>query len=118
MNQAQNKSRQLRRIKAAHTVIWAFFASCILAIPVLGWAGMYSHAFWLTCIVMVEVLILALNRWRCPLTGVAGRYTDDRRANFDIYLPAWLARYNKLIFGTLFVAGLASVFLRWRGWLG
>jgi hypothetical protein len=29
---------------------------------------------------------------RCPLTGIAARYTDDRRDNFDIYLPPWLAR--------------------------
>jgi hypothetical protein len=40
--------------------------------------------------------VLWLNGWRCPLTDVAARYTDDRRANFDIYLPEWLARYNEL----------------------
>ena len=44
------------------------------------------------------------------------RYTDDRRVNFDIFLPVWLARYNKLIFGALFVAGVALTVLRWRGW--
>ena len=37
---------------------------------------------------------------------VAARYTDERRANFDIWLPEWLARHNQSIFGTLFVAGL------------
>ena len=43
---------------------------------------------------------------RCPLTDVAARYTSDRRDNFDIYLPLWLARYNKHVFGTLYVAGI------------
>jgi hypothetical protein len=57
-------------------------------------------------LVFVEVAVLAVNGGRCPLTAVAARYTDDRRDNFDIYLPLWLARYNKLIFGTLFVVGL------------
>lgn len=111
-------SSHLRTIKAVHTVIWAIFASCVLAIPVFGWAEMYRHVLWLAGIVGVEILILAMNRWQCPLTGVAARYTDDRRANFDIYLPEWLARHNKLIFGTLFVVGQATVLLRWRGCVG
>ena len=42
----------------------------------------------------------------CPLTSIAARYTDDRRANFDIYLPEWLARHNKAVFGALYVAGI------------
>lgn len=111
-------SSYLRTIKAVHTVIWAIFATCILAIPVFAWAEMYRYVFWLTSIVIVEIVVLALNRWQCPLTGLAARYTDDRRANFDIYLPAWLARHNKLIFGTLFVVGQAIVVSRWFGWMG
>jgi len=43
------------------------------------------------------------------------RYTDDRSDNFDIFLPLWLARNNKLIFGLLFISG-ESVWL-WR-WIG
>jgi len=50
--------------------------------------------------------------------GVAERYTDDRRDNFDIYLPLWLARYNKEIFGVLFLAGVLYTLARWRGWAG
>jgi hypothetical protein len=42
---------------------------------------------------------------RCPLTDVAARYTDRRTDNFDIYLPVWLARNNKRVFGGLWVAG-------------
>jgi hypothetical protein len=48
-----------------------------------------------------------------PLTSVAAHYTEDRADNFDIYLPLWLARYNKTIFGTLFVCGCAFAFARW-----
>jgi len=36
---------------------------------------------------------------------LAGRYTGDRQENFDIYLPVWLARRNKLIFGALYMGG-------------
>ena len=63
-------------------------------------------------IVAVEVLILVVNRMSCPLTAIAARYTDDRRANFDIYLPEWLARHNKTIFGSLYVMGVVLTLLR------
>jgi hypothetical protein len=33
----------------------------------------------------------------------AARFTESRADNFDIYLPNWLARHNKTVFGTLFV---------------
>ena len=58
-------------------------------------------------------LLLALNRGRCPLTDLAGRYTEDRTDNFDIYLPIWLARHNKIIFGTLFAMGELFLLGRW-----
>jgi hypothetical protein len=32
-----------------------------------------------------------------------------RRDNFDIYLPLWLARRNKAIFGALFVLGVTGI---------
>ena len=67
----------------------------------------------LTLIVIVEVAVLVSNRFKCPLTDVAARYTDDRRDNFDIYLPLWLARYNKHIFGSLFVAATLFTVIQW-----
>jgi hypothetical protein len=107
----------LRLVKGVHTVAWAFFAGCILALPVVAWRGEFAAAAALTGLVLLEVLVLVVNGMRCPLTAVAARYTEDRRENFDIYLPLWLARYNKVIFGWLFGAGLAFTLARWGGWL-
>ncbi len=81
--------RALFRIKVVHTFVWAVFAGCIVAIPLASWRGAHRAAFWLAAIVAVEVAVLALNRWSCPLTAVAARYTEDRRENFDIYRPGW-----------------------------
>jgi hypothetical protein len=103
----------LRIVKAIHTVAWAFFAGCILAIPVAALRGQFRLASGLTIMVLLECAVLAVNGMRCPLTGVAARYTDNRRDNFDIYLPLWLARYNKLIFGWLFVAGAFFALACW-----
>ncbi len=102
-------------IKLAHTVVWAFFASCIVAIPILGHMGKFRAAAYLVGAVLVEVAILVWNGLRCPLTDVAARYTADRRDNFDIYLPLWIARNNKTIFGWLFLAGTLYAILRWLG---
>ncbi len=110
-------SRSLRIVRVVHTIVWAILASSILAIPVFAFVDMYRSAFWLTGLVLVEIIVLAVNRWQCPLTSVAARYTEERKDNFDIYLPLWLARHNKQIFGTLFIAGQAFVLLRWRGWM-
>lgn len=104
---------RLRAVKTLHTVVWAFFVACIAGIPVAALAGRFDLALVLIALVTGEVLVLAANRWRCPLTAIAARYTEERRDNFDIYLPLWLARYNKQIFGTLFAAGLLLTVIVW-----
>lgn len=115
---AMTPEASLRSIRTLHTIVWAFFAGCIVAIPVFAWRRDFATAGVLIGIVMVEVLIIMANRWRCPLTGVAERYTDERRDNFDIYLPLWLARYNKQIFGSLYVVGILLTLVRWLGGTG
>ena len=104
----------LRAVKLAHTLVWALFAGCIVAIPYFLLQRQLDIALVLIGVVSLEVLVLLANRLRCPLTGVAARYTDDRRDNFDIYLPLWLARYNKHIFGTLFGIDILYALFLWR----
>jgi hypothetical protein len=106
---------KLRAVKVVHTAAWAFFASAILLIPIAAWRDAWRATVVMMSMVTVECLVLVVNGMRCPLTQVAARYTDDRVENFDIYLPRWLARYNKQIFGPLFVLGvIVSAVLRWR----
>ncbi len=90
-------------IKFLHTAVWGLLAGCILALPIAPLLHRFDWAIILTVIIVVECAVLALNKGRCPLTGLAARFTDDRADNFDIYLPEWVARHNKSIFGTLFV---------------
>jgi hypothetical protein len=99
-------------VKALHTVLWAFFAACIVAIPIMAYRNSSAAALILIGVVLIEVLVIVLNDWRCPLTNVAARYTPDRRENFDIYLPLWLAKHNKTIFGALYVAGVLYTVVR------
>ena len=116
LGRSTDRAATLRLIKIVHTIVWAFFVACIVGIPVLALQREYGRATLLIGLVMIDVVVLALNRLTCPLTDLAARYTSDRRANFDIYLPLWLARYNKVIFGALFLIGIAVTVAGWRGW--
>ena len=111
---SRSEDAWLRTVKLAHTLVWALFAGCIVALPIVAWRGHIHAALILIAIVGFEVVVLLLNRFRCPLTGVAARYTEDRRDNFDIYLPLWVARYNKQIFGSLYVAGIVYTLAQWK----
>jgi hypothetical protein len=104
---------KLQQIKLLHTVIWVVMVGVILLLPIAAWLGYFRLALGLTLLILCECLVLAFNGWRCPLTDVAARYTNERADNFDIYLPLWLARYNKLILGTLFIAGELFWLSRW-----
>ena len=108
-----NSGVALSAVRLLHTIIWAFFAGCIVALPFAVIADRLDWAVALTLIVLVECAVLALNRGRCPLTAIAARYTDDRSDNFDIYLPRWIARHNKVIFGSLFLLGELLLLWRW-----
>lgn len=103
----------LRIVKAVHTAVWALFAGCIVAIPFAAWLQRWALVAGLAGLVLLECLVLAANRMRCPLTDVAARYTEDRQDNFDIYLPLWLARHNKTLFGGLYAAGLVFALVLW-----
>ena len=103
----------LTAIKLLHTVIWAFLAASIVALPVAGVLRRFRWAAILTGLVLLECGVLAVNGGRCPLSNWAARFTDDRAHNFDIYLPNWLAQHNKVIFGVLVVVGELVVLGCW-----
>ncbi len=103
----------LRAIKLLHTVVWAFFVGCILAIPYLAWRGRFVGVLVASGFVCAEIVILLLNSMQCPLTPIAARFTDDRAANFDIYLPEIVARYNKQVFGAILTASWLVALYRW-----
>ena len=101
-------------VKLAHSAVWAVLAGCVLALPVVAVKRGFDWAAILTAVILVECGVLGLNHGRCPLTDLAARFTSNRADNFDIYLPLWLAHYNKTIFGILFVLNEAFVLWCWQ----
>ena len=87
--------------------------ACIAGIPFAAWLRDFRVVAALSAVVWLECGALAVNRGRCPLTDLAEKYTVRRDPNFDIYLPRWLARYNKTIFGAIFAFGELFALGRW-----
>jgi hypothetical protein len=94
-------------IKITHTVIWVFYNVVIFYLLYAVVKNKIDLLAWI-CVGLVcfEALILAVFRLKCPLTLVAEKYSDSRKDNFDIYLPNWLAKYNKAIYTSIFVISL------------
>lgn len=103
----------LTAIKALHTIVWALLAAAIVALPFLAVQGAFRWAAILSVVVLGECGVLLANGWRCPLTDLAAKYTADRAPNFDIYMPNWLARHNKTIFGSLFLVNELIFLVLW-----
>lgn len=100
----------LKFLKTLHTVIWVIMASANFLAFYFAFIGRFDAWFWVPAILIgSEVIIILLNDWHCPITPIAAKYTDDRKENFDIYLPLWLAKYNVRIFGWLIALETAIV---------
>jgi hypothetical protein len=94
-------------VKTLHTLIWASYVWIIGYVLAAGITGRITPMGWgAVALLLLEGIVLLVNRWRCPLTHLAARYTAERAENFDIFLPLWLARHNKTIFTPPAVAGI------------
>jgi hypothetical protein len=59
----------------------------------------FDSLFYVSLILITsEIIIIVVNSWKCPLTRIARRHTEDDAPNFDIFLPRIIAQYNKEIF--------------------
>lgn len=97
-------------VKAVHSVIWVIMVAADFYILYAGITRTKSTVLCFAIALLgIESLVLLLNNWVCPLTPMAMKYTSDRSANFGIYLPPFIAKYNKAIFGTVFIVGLLLV---------
>lgn len=107
------KTDKLLKIKIIHTLIWLFFNVVIFYLLYAVIMDKIDLWIWI-CIglVVLEGMVLLSFKMFCPLTVMARKYSDSTKDNFDIFLPNWLAKYNKLIYTTIF--GIAIFILIYR----
>ncbi len=108
-----NQTNKLLGIKLIHTIIWAFFVFVIFYILYSGITNSVNTFTWIGIgLIIGEGFVLLVFKMFCPLTLIAHKYTDSQKDNFDIFLPNWLAKNNKLIFTSIFIVGLMIVVVR------
>lgn len=104
-------------IKLLHTLIWVFFNAVIFYMLYAVAANKLDKWLWIGYgLILAEGLVLAVFKLYCPLTLWARRYSNSTKDNFDIYLPNWLAKYNKLIYTTIMLVIAAITVYRLVGW--
>ncbi|NOS86377.1 MAG: hypothetical protein HOP31_14665 [Ignavibacteria bacterium] len=100
-------------VKILHTVIWVFFNVVIFYMLYAVIINKIDIWVWVCLgLIGLEVIILLVFRSVCPVTLIAERYSDSDKANFDIYLPHWLAKYNKKIYSVIVLAALVILVYR------
>ncbi len=113
MRESRNPKRKLLTIKVLHTIIWVFFVLIILYILYSGIFNRIDILTWVAIVlIVVEGIILLVNGWRCPLTNLGEKYTEQTDVGFDIFLPSWVAKNNKTIFTTIYLIGVIIVIYR------
>ncbi|HEA19747.1 hypothetical protein LCGC14_1127500 [marine sediment metagenome] len=108
-----NTDGKLLLIKSIHSLIWLFFNVVVFYLLYAVVADKIDKWVWVcVCLVFLEGIVLLVFKWFCPLTVIARKYSNSTKDNFDIFLPNWLAKFNKLISTTIF--GNAVIMLIFR----
>lgn len=106
-------SKTVFYIKVVHSLL--FFLIGISTVYVLLTAVLdqiNSLTWWAFGIVIVELVALILNNWRCPLTDLAEQRGAQVGSVADLFLPEWLSVRLFRIFGILFA--VTCLLLAWR----
>lgn len=108
-----SKKTKLNIIKSIHTIIWLFFNTVIFYLYYAAITNKIDERVWI-CIslILMEGLVLLTFYKLCPITIIARKYSESGKENFDIFLPNWLAKYNKLIYTGLFL--IVRIILAYR----
>ncbi len=104
---------KLTLVKTIHTIIWLFFNVIIFYLLYAVIVNKIDQWIWI-CIglIVLEGIILIVFKRVCPVTLIARKYSNSRKDNFDIYLPNWLARYNKEIYSVIVLIAIVILIYR------
>jgi hypothetical protein len=108
-----NNQFKLILIKIIHTIIWIFFNLVLIYMAYEVIFNKIDNFIWIGIgLILLEFIVLLFFKMMCPLTIVARKYSNSNKENFDIYLPKWLAKYNKLIYTTFFIIIILGLIYR------
>lgn len=100
-------------IKTIHTLVWIVFNVVIFYLLYAVIIDKIDKWVWICLsLICVEGFVLLVFKNICPITIVARNYSRSDRANFDIFLPNWLAKYNKEIYSAIVAVAVLILIYR------
>ncbi len=100
---------QIFLIKFVHSLIYLFMSFCL---GYLFYAGITATYDWKLAfaigMIVLEVIVLSLSGWRCPLSTWARKLGDETGNDLlsDYVLPSWATRLTVPFCSFVFVSGL------------
>jgi hypothetical protein len=105
--------RSIKLVKVVHTVAFYMMSTALL---VMVYEVVLDRITWITWnaagLFLAEGIVLLLNRGRCPMTSMAEGLGASSGQITDLFLPKWFADQIFKVYGVLFVASLALLFIR------
>lgn len=106
-------SKSVFYIKLVHSLLFFLIAICTVYVFI---AALLNHITWLTWfafgVAVTELLTLAFNEWRCPLTDLAENKGAEVGSVADLFLPKLLSDHLFTIFSVVFFT--TCLLLVWR----
>jgi len=94
-------------------MVWIFFNIVIFYLLYAVIINKIDKWVWICLsLIILEGVILLVFKKMCPITLIARKYSDSTDHNFDIYLPEWLAKYNKLIYTTIVIIAVIILIIQ------
>jgi len=108
-----SENNKLILVKWLHTMVWIFFNIVIFYLLYAVIINKIDKWVWICLsLIILEGVILLVFKKMCPITLIARKYSDSTDHNFDIYLPEWLAKYNKLIYTTIVIIAVIILIIQ------
>ena len=110
---AASNDFKLTLVKVMHTLVWIAFNVVIFYLLYSAVADRITGWTWF-CLLLIlgEGIVLLLSGNVCPITTVARYYSSSSKDNFDIFLPNWLAKYNKQIYTVIVIVAVLILVFR------
>ena len=105
--------RSIAIIKVVHTVVFVLLSALLIAFLYEVIANKMTFITWgAVTLFLAEGIVLIMNGWRCPLTGMAERLGSMHGQITDTLLPKWFADRVFQVYGYLFAGALALLVIR------
>ncbi len=101
-------------IKLVHTFIFFFMVACLVYILYSGITGTFNWVLLSALIaILVEGIVVLLNKGRCPLTSLAEKYGAEKGTITEMFLPPVIARNVFRVSPVIAAAGIILLAIRY-----